>query len=107
MIRMPTPLDSVAKFAAPAFGRPRPPAVATRPVALGQTWDQMMGLPGWVGDSVRLMVHGSTGAIGIYLGTSSDSRFWSALGWVVGVMSGFAALLDICSIIGRIFGIEE
>jgi hypothetical protein len=100
---MPTVMDSMARFARPAFAgaRPQPPKVA----GLGQTWDGMMGLPGWVGDVVRFLVHGSTGMIGMYLGLTA-SGFWSTAGWTVGVMSAFAALLDVCSIIGRIMGKE-
>jgi hypothetical protein len=99
----PTILDSAARFARPSFAVARP--AAQPPLGLGQTWDGMMGLPGWVGDAVRLLVHGSTGAIGIYLGIIA-SGFWSTAGWTVGIVSAFAALLDICSIIGRIMGKE-
>lgn len=111
-----TPMDSAARaFGRPGFGN-RPIArqgfsggsrslVANRPAALGQTWDQMMGLPGWCGDCVRFLVHGSTGVLGIYVGTL-DRGFMSVLGWIVGLMSGFAAVLDLASIIARIFGKE-
>jgi hypothetical protein len=103
---IPTFVDSFARFSRPSFagGTPRP---AGAPRALGQTWDGYMGLPAWMGDAVRFMVHGSTGAIGIYLGITGTSSLWSTAGWIVGIMSAFAALLDVCSIIGRITGPEE
>lgn len=103
----PTPLDSAAR----AFGRPTfagaggPSFAGARPALLGQTFDQMMGLPAWTGDVIRLAVHGSTAALGLYVGTL-DKGFISTVGWVVGVLSGFAAVLDVASLIGRIFGRE-
>lgn len=102
---IPTPMDSIAaRFARPTFAGAAGPAAFQR--GLGQTWDGYMGLPAWLGDIVRFMVHGSTGAIGIYLGITGSSGLWSTAGWVVGIASAFAALLDICSIVGRITGKE-
>ena len=104
---IPTPMDSFARtFGGPAFARPAPiDSFVSRRNMLGQTFDQMMALPAWTGDAIRLMVHGSTGVLGIYVGTL-DKGLWSTLGWIVGVVSSFAALLDICSLISRAFGKE-
>jgi hypothetical protein len=103
-----TPTDSIMRaFASPAFARAaaQPSFIGTRRPALGQTFDQMLGLPPWTGDVLRLAVHGSTGALGIYIGTLGRG-FWSTLGWVVGIVSGFAAVLDIASLVGRLCGKE-
>lgn len=92
-------------FASRQFGSASfPERLASR--SLGQTWDQMMELPAWCGDCVRLVVHGSTGVMGIYLGTLGKG-LWSALGWIVGIVSSFAAVLDIASILGRLAGKEK
>jgi hypothetical protein len=68
---IPTPMDSFAKaFGGPAFARPAvQESFVSRRNMLGQTFDQMMGLPSWGGDAIRLVVHGTTGVLGIYLGT--------------------------------------
>lgn len=68
---------------------------------MGQKFDQMMELPGWAGDMLRLVGHGGMGLVGIYTG-AKNSGFWGTLGWVVGIMSSFAALLDVCSLLGRL-----
>lgn len=57
---MPTPLNSAARaFGRPTFaGSPGRSFAGARPALLGQTFDQMMGLPPWTGDIIRLAVHG-------------------------------------------------
>jgi hypothetical protein len=110
MSMIPTPIDPIIetftsrRFGGPAFAghgagfagdrlRPR----------MGQTFDKMMEMPLWVGDALRLVGHGGMATVALYLGVT-QSGAWSTIGWVVGIMSGFAALLDICSLIGEIFG---
>lgn len=101
------PMDGAAcAFGKPGFGGGSGTGFAGgRRAMLGQTFDQMMGLPPWAGDVIRLAVHGSTGALGVYVGTL-ERGIVSVLGWIVGIMSGFAAILDIASLIGRAFGRE-
>lgn len=108
-MNIPSPMDPIIQsFARPSFAQPRfaAPAGAAAPrPRMGATFDQMMELPVWFGDALRLLGHGGMATVGLFVGIS-QSGAWSTIGWIVGLMSGFAALLDICSLIGRIFGKE-
>lgn len=105
-MNFPSPMDPlIQSFARPTFGRPRFAAPALPRQRMGATFDKMMELPAWFGDGLRLVGHGGMGVVGLFVGIT-QSGAWSTIGWIVGLMSSFAALLDICSLIGRIFGKE-
>lgn len=98
----PSPTDALRmpSFARPVFGgtsfaQPRP--------GLSQTFDQMMEMSPWIGDVLRLAGHGGMATVGLFVGITQSGP-WSTIGWIVGLMSGFAAFLDMCSLVGRIFG---
>lgn len=111
MLNIPSPMDSILRpsFARPGFAGTVPPkgprVDLLRPAGLGATFDTMMELPGWAGDLLRFLGHGGMGFVGIYMG-ADKTGFISTIGWIVGIMSAFAALLDVCSLIGRMGGKE-
>jgi len=105
--QFPSPMDPIIRsFARPIFARASAgPSSAPHPAlpahSMGQKFDEQMELPGWLGDVIRLLGHGGMGLVGIHSGTK-NSGFWGTLAWIVGIMSSFAALLDVCSLIGRL-----
>jgi len=111
MLTFPSPMDPVLgtrSFAGPVFARRSSSKAAqvAEPSALGGTFDTMMELPAWMGDFIRFLGHGSMAFVGIYMG-ADKTGFVSTVGWAVGIMSAFASLLDVCSIIGRMFGEDK
>lgn len=99
---IPSPLDPVlGGFARPTFGQPGF-APVRRQEQLGAKFDTMMNLPCWVGDSIRLVSHGAMGAVGIFVGVTQNNA-WGVVGWIVGLMSSFAAVLDIASLVCHLF----
>ena len=65
---------------------------------LGQPFDHMLGMPEWVGDSIRLLVHGTATYLGLYVG-AKEKGFLSALGYGFGVVNGIGAFMDLISIL--------
>lgn len=65
---------------------------------LGQTFDQLLGVPPYVGNLMRLAVHGAMSYLGLYIGIH-EKGFFSAVGWSVGVLQGMGALVDVLALI--------
>lgn len=84
------------------YTRPWLPAQVNSP-SLGQTFDEMLGVSPAVGDGVRLVVHGTAGFLGFYVGTTAKG-FISGLGWFLGIANGIGAALDVVSLIKRATG---
>lgn len=72
-------------------------------MALGQTFDQMLGLPAYSGDVVRLIFHTGATIIGVHVGLRGKGGM-AALGWIVAIGQGFAGLLDLVSLYKRASG---
>lgn len=71
---------------------------------MAQTFDQIAGMPGWCGDVLRLVFHGGTTYVGLYVGTKEKEGFLKYFAWVMGVGNGLAAVADIISVAKRILG---
>lgn len=78
----------------PVLGRP----------SLNQTFEEVVGWPGWVGDALRLTFHGGTTYLGIKVGLSEGNGFLKYFSWVLGVGNGLAAIADLISIGKRLAG---
>jgi len=81
-------------------------ATAFSPVArraLGQTFDQLLGLPACTGDLCRLVFHTGATYLGLHVGMK-EKGLLSAIGWVVGVGQGIAGVLDLVSLYKRATG---
>lgn len=70
---------------------------------LGQTFDEMLGLPACTGDICRLIFHSGATALGIYVGLKGKGA-WPILGWAIAIGQGFAGILDIVSLYKRAAG---
>ena len=70
---------------------------------LGQTFDQMLGLPACSGDICRLVFHTGATILGVHVGLKGKGAM-SVLGWVVAVGQGFAGILDLVSLYKRAAG---
>ena len=70
---------------------------------LGQTFDQMLGLPVCTGDFCRLIFHTGATILGVHVGMK-EKGLLGAIGWVVAIGQGFAGLLDIVSLVKRATG---
>jgi hypothetical protein len=70
---------------------------------LGQTFDQMLGMPVCTGDICRLVFHAGATVLGFHVGMKEKGLI-SVIGWIVGVGQGFAGLLDVVSLIKRATG---
>ena len=89
--------------------RHTPPALQPAPAPtlgraeLGQTFDQLMGWPAFMGDVLRLVFHGGTAYLGTHVGLKEKGAVrWIA--WILGVGNGLAAVADVISLIQRAFG---
>ena len=71
---------------------------------MGQTFDQMLGLPACSGDVCRLVFHTGATILAIHVATTSKSAGWSLLAWIIGIGQGFAGILDIVSLVKRATG---
>lgn len=72
---------------------------------LGQTFDEILGLPPMGGDLLRFLGHGIGAWFGVYIGTRGDmSMLLRGVGWVMGAGMGVAAILDLVSVGKRIAG---
>jgi hypothetical protein len=71
---------------------------------MGQTFDQMLGLPACSGDVCRLIFHTGATILSFHIALTSKSTAWSTLGWVIGLGQGFAGILDIVSLVKRATG---
>lgn len=65
---------------------------------LGQTFDEMLGMPEVAGDVIRLLVHGSGTWLGFHVGLN-ESGILSAIGWGIGGLNAIGALCDAVSVI--------
>lgn len=92
-------------YRAAAYQGPRVVTVHHRPVQLtmGQTFDQMLGLPACTGDLCRLAFHTGATILGVHVGLKGQGAM-AVLGWVVAVGQGFAGILDIVSLYKRAAG---
>jgi hypothetical protein len=70
---------------------------------LGQTFDEVIGMPGVCGDLFRLLGHGAGAWLGIYVGTKLTG-VPAVVGWIMGIGMGIAATLDVFSIVTRVAG---
>ena len=68
---------------------------------LGQTFDQLLGVPPWAGNLMRLGAHGITSYLGFHIGVH-DTGFLSAVGWIVGIVQGMGALVDVLALVSDI-----
>lgn len=81
----------------PAFRRPGPTP------ALGQTFDEMMRWPPWVGDGIRLTFHGLT-ALLAWRVFREEEGFWKWFALFLFAGQGLGATLDVASILERMEG---
>ena len=84
----------------------RPPAYRqTISPSLGQTFDELLGLPAAGGDLLRFLGHGAGGWFGLYIGMRPDmSTPLRVIGWIMGTGMSLAAILDLVSVGKRIAG---
>jgi hypothetical protein len=73
------------------------------PKTLGQTFDQMLGLPACSGDICRLVFHTGATVLGVHVGLKEKGLI-SVIGWIVAVGQGFAGILDLVSLYKRATG---
>lgn len=71
---------------------------------LGQTFDQMLGLPEYAGDLIRLGFHGATTYFGLKVALEEGGTFMGIVGWILGVGNGIGALCDAISLLKRAAG---
>jgi hypothetical protein len=64
---------------------------------LGQSFDELLGVPPYVGNLMRMAAHGATSYLGLYIGIHEDG-FLSAIGWIVGVLQGMGFLVDVLAL---------
>lgn len=83
-----------------AYRRPTPPSPA-----LGQTFDEMLGLTPLMGDVLRLVYHGGGTWLGLHVAlTPASSTLLKVVGWILAGGMGLAALLDVVSVAKRAAG---
>ncbi len=82
----------IQRLGAPLPWRPVTPAMMTPRRRLGQE----DAPPGSIFDNrfVRLISSGGAAAVGIYTGVKADG-VWSTAGWVIGIVSGLAAMNEL------------
>lgn len=95
-------------YRAPAFRPNELPTVLGQPVVaqpfiLGQTFDEILGMPASCGDILRLAYHAGGTWLGIRTGMK-ERGVTSTVGWILGVGMGIAAVLDIVSLGKRVAG---
>ena len=71
--------------------------------ALGQTFDEMLGLPACTGDLCRLVFHTGATILGVHVGLKEQGAI-SVIGWIVAIGQGFAGILDVVSLYKRATG---
>ena len=73
--------------------------------SLGQTFDEMLGLPAESGDILRLVYHTGGTWLGFYVALQpKNPTFVKAVGWVLALGMGLAGVLDVVSLGKRIAG---
>ena len=72
-------------------------------VVLGQTFDQLLGLPACTGDICRLAFHTGATILGVHAGLKGHGAI-VVLGWIIAVGHGFAGILDLVSLYKRATG---
>jgi hypothetical protein len=88
----------------PAYQGPRlATAYQGHSKTLGQTFDQLLGLPVCTGDLCRLLFHTGATVLGVHVGMKGKGAM-AVLGWIVAVGQGFAGLLDVVSLVKRATG---
>lgn len=73
---------------------------------IGQTFDQIMGWPTYMGDILRLVFHGGTTWLGITVGLKDKNPWVSGIAWVLAVGNGLAGMADLISLTKRVAGIH-
>jgi len=73
---------------------------------IGQTFDQIMGWPSYMGDVLRLLFHGGTTWLGISVGLKEKNRWVSGIAWILAVGNGLAGIADLISVGKRIAGVH-
>lgn len=87
----------------PLVFRPRGPSPLLGHPELSQTFNEMLGMPQFCGDVIRLMVHGVSAYLGMYVG-DKERGVLSAVGWTFGTLNAFGALIDGVSLVKRAAG---
>ncbi len=64
---------------------------------IGQPFHEVLGMGNAAGDVIRAAGHGTMAFLGIHVGVKEEGLL-SAVGWIVGVGSAAAAIMDLCSI---------
>lgn len=70
---------------------------------LSQAFEGVFGWPGYVGDSIRLVFHGTTAVLGYHVWLT-DKGPWKYLGLFLGVGQTVGAICDLISVGKRIAG---
>jgi hypothetical protein len=70
---------------------------------MGQTFDQMLGMPLCTGDICRLVFHTGATVLGVHVGMK-EKGLLSIVGWIVAAGQGFAGILDLVSLYKRATG---
>ncbi len=78
-------------------------AYGPRPYSLGQQFEGVMGWPGYVGDTIRLVFHGTTAALGYHVWLT-DKGFWKYFGLFLGIGQTVGAICDGISLGKRVAG---
>jgi len=72
---------------------------------LGQTFDEILGIPPELGDVLRLLYHTGGAWLGLtYALNGTRNPIMQAVGWVLGGGMAVAALLDVVSLAKRACG---
>jgi len=68
---------------------------------MGQAFDAMLGFPAPLGDSLRLLTHGSMSFLGFWIAAREKGAV-SYIGTGVGILSGLGALMDLISLVDNV-----
>jgi hypothetical protein len=98
-----TPYSPPRSAFAPVPFTPPPGHASRMGRTLGQTFDEILGIPPTLGDVLRLTVHGAGSWLGVHVGTR-ESGLIGAIGWTIGVLNGIGAVCDGISLVKRAAG---
>lgn len=71
---------------------------------LSQTFDEILGMPQFMGDVLRLVFHGATTWLGIHVGLKEGGSAVGIVGWILGIGNGVAGACDAVSLAKRALG---
>lgn len=99
------PLASASRILS-LLATPAPPHydLGGRHPHVGQTFDEIAGIPKWSGDVLRVIFHGGTTWLGIRVGLREKNKWVSGIAWVLAVGNGLAGIADLISLIKRATG---